>query len=418
MQKWLISVVCLTLAIVAGMGALANSAQRSAPSTAVNVPFHGGNAKSAHANAIIRRNVINSKGLLPKELPRAAVSEAREAFLMEPTDAFAAAVLGLDAAMKGKTANARKIFEADMRLSRRNLISQAWLADDAARRNDVAATLRYFDLILRRENAASGKVLAQLVQVLRQDAAIPLFVRLLKTPSPWHPQFWEAASRDPLAIENTSKVLEVLTEKNYKIEPGYDAVLLSRLVLQSKFERAASLYAVLRPEIANSAKEPKVVRSFGFGKSKEIEPYFWVAPEDRGDLGAYLNASTKNLDVSILGGASGILVRRLAIIPSGTYAIRLIAADMPPETKNITARLKLACATNPVASATAVFKLGSGSLTSAPINVQEDQCRYIWLELSIANDGLDGLDLSLKRIDLVEIQPSDGTAARTVASGR
>src|SRR3989344_4239293 len=415
MQKWLIWAACLVLAIVAGMASLANSAQRHAPATAVRVPFHGGNAKSAHANAIIRRNVINSKGLLPKELPQTAVVEAREAFLMEPTDAYAIAVLGLDAASRGRTEAARKIFEADLRLGRRTLISPAWLADDAARQNDVRATLRYFDLILRRQNAASATVLAQLVQVLHQDAAVPLVVRMLRTPSPWHPQFWEAGSDDPKAIENTAKVRQRLAKFDYRNEPGLDAVLLSRLVMASKYDQAEYLYRSLRPKLAGGSKRGASGTSYSFDKTSEIEPYFWVIPDERGDLGGYLNAESKTLDISMLGGISGLVARRLASVPSGTYVIRLIPAEAPVDAKGVTVRVKLACATNPRASGTAVFKLGSGRLTSVPTTIPPGECRHFWLELSVANDGLNGLDLSLKRIDLV--RASTATAVSPNNSG-
>src|SRR3989344_3458388 len=359
MQKWLIWAACLVLAIVAGMASLANSAQRHAPATAVRVPFHGGNAKSAHANAIIRRNVINSKGLLPKELPQTAVVEAREAFLMEPTDAYAIADLG--------------------------------------------------------QNAASATVLAQLVQVLHQDAAVPLVVRMLRTPSPWHPQFWEAGSDDPKAIENTAKVRQRLAKFDYRNEPGLDAVLLSRLVMASKYDQAEYLYRSLRPKLAGGSKRGASGTSYSFDKTSEIEPYFWVIPDERGDLGGYLNAESKTLDISMLGGISGLVARRLASVPSGTYVIRLIPAEAPVDAKGVTVRVKLACATNPRASGTAVFKLGSGRLTSVPTTIPPGECRHFWLELSVANDGLNGLDLSLKRIDLV--RASTATAVSPNNSG-
>lgn len=401
MRKWLIWAVCVPLAAVSGLSALANSLQGSAPATAVQIPFHSGAAKSSVANAIIRRNVVNSAGLLPQVLSKEAVNQARGAFLSEPTETLAVAVLGLDAAAQGDRLRARRIFEANAKLGRRQIISQAWLADEAARRNDLTEALRNYDLILRRQNSASASVLAQLVLLLRQDAAVPVFVRLLETPSPWHPQFWEAGSNSALTIENTARVRSELAKRGYTQDSGYDALLLSRLTMASKYDQADKLYRTLRPDLAvNDARQVRT-RAFGFGRTTEIEPYFWVLQDERGDLGGYINAESKTLDISVLAATSGQVARRLTTVPGQTYRIRLVPGDIPATARKISVRVKLTCATDPRISQSAVFDLTTTTLTSAPVTISEAQCKHFWLELEVVNDGRDGLDFTLKQIELI-----------------
>jgi hypothetical protein len=398
MRKWLISAAFGVLSLVSCLAALANALQGAAPKTAVAIPLHGGFANSQNAKRILREFVEQKGGTLGNRLPPAAIEEARRAFRSEPTDQYAVSVLGLAEKERDK---ARRIMEASFALNRRPMISGAWLAEDAARRSDLAKSLYYYDLILRRENQASEDLLKRFVLLLRNPDAVPTFARFLKTPSPWHRKFWDLASLDKAAVVNAADVRKRLVDSGYRLAEGYDSILLSRLTEAGRYAEAWSLYQKLRPRVTSTAKGASADRPFNFAMEAQLAPFFWVLQEGNGELGGVIDKQRDSLQISIVGASSGEVARRLVLLDGGLYRPSLVVRGLPEAPEALSIQIDLACSDRTVSPLTRTVKIAKNGRVVGPLLPAPPQCPYVWMSLRIQNEGQDGTDFEITDFRLV-----------------
>lgn len=401
MRKWLISVMFAALAVASCLAALANALQNSAPQTAVAIPLHSGFANGQNAKRILRAFVEENGGALSERLPPNAVNEARRAFRAEPTDQYAVSLLGLATTDREQ---ARRIMMASFALNRRQMISGAWLADDAARRSDLKKSLYYYDIILRRENEASEAVLQRFVQLLRNPEAVSTFTTFLKTPSPWHRKFWDVASQDKAAVVNAANVRKRLVGTGYNLPAAYDSMLLGRLTEGGRYPEAWSLYQTLRPRVTTAAAVNRAELPFNFDMQSQLEPFFWVLPEGNGELGGLIDKDRKSLQVSIVGASSGEVARRLVILDGGIYRPSLTIRGLPEAPEALSVQIALTCSDRSTAPLTQTVKIAKNGRVVGPLLPAPPLCPHVWISLRIQNEGQDGTDFEITDFRLVRAE--------------
>lgn len=142
---------------------------------------------------------------------------------------------------------ARRVMARAAQVTRRDAGVQLWLAEDSFRRSQIAEGLRYYDLIIRSEPAASAEILPRLSAVMAAPQGRRYLQRYVGGDNPWYPALLRTAvdtlpKADPigrLLIEKGAKA-----PSNPELEPVY-AKLVSRLVDEGAQDIALQLYPLL-----------------------------------------------------------------------------------------------------------------------------------------------------------------------------
>ena len=373
-----------------------NAIYQSTPRVAVGLPGHNGFADGRLARLLLRDFIVVNGTSFSGVIPPAAKQHAIEAFKSEPSDQYAVSVLGLSSTSDLR--RARNIFEASLRQNRRQTISSAWLAEDAARRNDLARSLTYFDLVLRRQKDADSTVLKRLVTSISDPKSIPLFVRLLKDSASWHLLFWQTASEADANLLNLAIIRASLMQFDYRQPVQYDSLLLSRLVSIGAYSQAWSLNRKLAGDTFVDRKSNHV--SLGFNKERQLQPFFWIISGDRGDVGAQIDEKKSILDISSVSRSSAVVARRLLRLDNLIFRLGVeVDADLASQS-GAQMGVELACAEEKRMPVALSFPIGRLRKQGAKVDLRASECHFFWLVISIDNDTDDGLDFSILDVTL------------------
>lgn len=394
MQKIIVVVVSLGLAMSAAIFSYANSFKRGNLTFVQSWPVRPAPLDARIAQLLLEEVVSNNDGNMPALIPDAVVSHSLAAFRNDPTDQAAVAILGLS--IKGRS-TVRRLYQSSFALNKRQVITAAWLADDAARRGDVAATVFYFDTILRRDNQQSEAVLDKLVKLMHNREAVPIMVQLLRKRSSWHGKFWAAAADDPKALPNAALARAALIQDPSPQSNRYDELLLMNLVTLDRFDDAWSLYAKLRPSYAVAGVEGYGAGHIGFSKLGALAPFAWVVPNDRGDLGSFIE-SNGLLNVSVIGLASGVVARRLVRIDTGMNSLTFQVYDPEELPRGLKFALEVRCVEGRKYNRRVVANAGQRGVVRFDMPLQPGFCQFAWFELSVINETDNGADVSISQV--------------------
>lgn len=150
--------------------------------------------------------------------------------------------LGLDAA--GNRPAAERAMVAAGRLSRRDGLTQTWLANAALSRSEATAGLKHFDIFLRTyKPSETGVVINQLVAVLSYPDARKELVRYVDPANPWYARFMGAAVvRAPSSAHVAELLLGAKTVPDGEFLRSHYAVLFERLIRERAYSQALRLY--------------------------------------------------------------------------------------------------------------------------------------------------------------------------------
>lgn len=150
--------------------------------------------------------------------------------------------LGLDVA--GNRPAAARAMVAAGRLSRRDGLTQTWLANAALRRSEVTAGLKHFDIFLRTyKPSETGVVINQLVAVLSYPDARKELVRYVDPANPWYARFVGAAvARAPSSVHVAELLLDAKTVPDGEFLRSHYAMLFERLIRENAYSQALRLY--------------------------------------------------------------------------------------------------------------------------------------------------------------------------------
>lgn len=188
----------------------------------------------------------------------------------EPLELRAWRGFALVAQQRRQMPTARQIMLGAEGISRRDPAVEAWLLEDAARRNDAPATLARFDAILRVQPSLRATMLAQLQGVLANPQARAALAPYLNGNTPWASDFVQAAARGGRSVVPWADL--VLTTNRLPDGP-YDrdsyATVVTRLADEREYARLARLYPRLPG--ADAAR----LRSLGFSREATYPPVDW-----------------------------------------------------------------------------------------------------------------------------------------------
>lgn len=277
------------------------------PALAHRLAPYDGSVTGAYAASLVGNDAT-------QEDRRQADSVARQALHQNPISVTALATLAVNADIRGDKVNARRLFTSVQGLSRRNLITQLWMIEDAVSRGSIPQALRQYDVTLRvfpNMNALLYPVLAAGINdpIIRRG-----LVKILAGKPLWSESFITfiaASGPDPRV---TAALFVDLRRAGVAVpEPAW-AGAVNALIAAEQFDSAWAYYSDLRS---------------GADRRRSRDPRFAVNTYTPSQLDWVL-ANTGGLTTSIQGGifdfsvpasVGGPLLQQYQLLPPGTYRL-------------------------------------------------------------------------------------------------
>lgn len=358
------------LAVVAQQSAASALAGRG-PDAALRIGGGGSAAQTAKALELIQADPSGPGR-------RRARMLAERAFARDPSSAGALTVLGMTA---DDAARARAIVSAAAKLSRRELLGQLWLIEDAVQRGDVQGALHHYDVAMRVSRRAPAILFPVLVDATEDPGLVPAIATTLARRPAWGLQYQQQLAQSGKALGNVAVLFDRLLRQG--VDPGDQAlkVLFQRLSDARRYDQAWRLYAVLRPG------EPRQgVRNGGFAREPHNPVVFdWQLSENRTDLATAVDPAPggARLTFSAGSGEGGAAARQLLLLGAGAHRLAATvfdtrsAGDQRPAFRLSCAATGTELARFPLPNAGGAGVRGSWSFTVPP------GCAAQWLELVV-----------------------------------
>lgn len=375
MRNLIVIVVAGTICIMSALAAFAQAGQRVDPQAAAGVfPFNG--QSRAHA-AQVRLGLARAEARNPFLAPDAKTHDmALDAYRLEPIEPEAIAIIargqgGGDLARRSATLSAAHA------LSRRSTMLNTELMVLEGRTGNIGRALQLLDEILRRETAAHGQVLDQMVAYAGDSSLAPLLLDLLANDAPWRAQFWRQVAQSPAGLKNAANLRIGFARRGGTNDPAVDKMLIAGLAGQNRFDDAARLATTLFAE-ARGVDRPaagNLLREGDFAAGADLFPFDWRLTST-GDFGAGRLSGTSGMLISALSGSRGVAAEQLVALPAAPLRLAAeIDAPAPGTAEQLLVELR--CAEG---SQSVIF---SGTLGDLPARIPRQECKWAWLRFIV-----------------------------------
>ncbi|WP_404335663.1 hypothetical protein AB2M62_16885 [Sphingomonas sp. MMS12-HWE2-04] len=345
------------------------------PAQAVGIaPWHAA-AREALASETFGAGSSPSRNLF-------AEREARLALGLDLTRSRALRVVAQQADLTGRADLARTLFRLSENLSRRDLITELWLIEDAVRRNNTGEALEHYDYALRTTTAAE-LILFPILGAGIPDVEIRReLLQLLKQDSPWREAFlsYSVGISDP---RPTAMMFQELAQAKIAIPTPLLAALVNRLIGAAEFEGAWSAYSLLHPK-----ERREQVRQNRFEAQSITTRLDWVVEDE------FADAATlgEGLVLAVPSGAKGRAVRQLQLLPTGRFRLAGRVHDVVGAA-GASLLWRLSCADGREIGKVTAWRHGETAADFAGSVVVPSGCNAQWLDL-IVDSGAEETDLT------------------------
>jgi hypothetical protein len=311
-KEWAVrALVGLTLAVLGFLSINFTTAQllrRSSPETAYRLAPYDGRVSAAYAAASPSERSIADR-------------LASDALHHEATAVTAAAVLGLNAQIRGDAATARRQMAYAQLLSRRDIRVQLWSIEDAADRGDVQAALKWYDITLRVKPDMATLLYPLLTSAASEGPVRSVLVDTLATRPMWGEGFIKFAAGRGADPRLTAVLFRELAHRHVPIPTSAQAGLIDALLRQSLSEPAWSFYKSLHPQA-----DRRRSRDANFSAEIDFPTQFDWVPVADGEATTSLQSG--GFDFSAPPSISGMLLWQRQVLPAGRYRLRGETADI------------------------------------------------------------------------------------------
>lgn len=328
-RGYIILGLTLAAAALAGSDALGRAINQRLPEVASNLPTARGFDKSRLASVTLapglEGGLLKDIKLAPAELRRVAAL-SREGYRREPLNSDAIRNLALLAHNEGRIGDARLLMRAAVRLTKRDLAVNIWLADDYARLGQIGPSLDMYDQGLRSSARAQELIIPAMIQSLGSEEMVQPLVDLLSKRPPWQAEFWAAAPRYNNAHGNLARIRLALADRKIPAPANSDRELVEALAGSGHVALASALVDRLAPPEPDRRNE---VRNAEFSRAQRFLPFDWQPMFD-GSLTSDLDPRAGTLRISVYGEGGGTAARQLVALPGGSYRLVAKAANWNP----------------------------------------------------------------------------------------
>ena len=309
--RGLIAILIAMVGYVSGVHALANTVRgRNIEWAHTIVPTDG------QIMALLSQQL--SGGEATANDRRRADQLAREALTQDATAVAAVATLGIDAQVRGDTADARRLLSYANALSRRDLRTQVWAIEDAVSRGDVPSALQHYDIALRTGRSASNLLFPILGSAIGDPTIRAALTNTIAGGPEWASHFINYAAGEAPDPRAVSQLFTTLRYARVSVSGNAYTLLINRLIAENLLADAWSVYASTHPGV-----DRRVSRDPNFENAEAIESRFnWSLINESGVSTSIQRGANGNLfEFSAPSSVGGVLLQQTQVLPEGTYQL-------------------------------------------------------------------------------------------------
>lgn len=239
---------------------------------------------------------------------------AQAALRQDATAVSAIATLGLQAGLRGDTAQARRLFSYAQHLSRRDISTQLWAIEDAVARDDIPAALHHYDIALRTTPVSSDLLFPILAGGFEQPAIRTNVILTLRQESApqWGPDFISYLADTGGKPHATAQFFEEMRQARMPLPDRAVAGAVNNLSKADAFEDAWHFYEQVR-----RGADRKTSRDPHFAARLATPSLFDWVPVNDGKIATSLENGA--FDFSVPTATGGLLLQQMQVLPPGTY---------------------------------------------------------------------------------------------------
>lgn len=343
---------------------------------------------------LIQARQASASGDLLGEFPRLStdlVALARLVYAADPLNAKVLRTIALGQVIHEDADQARAIMRTAARLSKRDEITNFWLAQDYGRLGEVENMLASFDHALRTSRRAREAAIVPVVGLSGSLEGQSALGELLKQRPEWETAFWREFSRNPVALASAGVFFENAGLSIEQVPESSRRALYANLKRQGHFE---ALYRLAALDPATTAGAD-ALSAGEFIAADGANPLGWTL-SSRGDFAARVHDTTGELQIDARAGSFGLAADRLVRL-DGSYELAIRMAEPVPE--NASLEVALVClAPNEAELAAISLRSGDGGESQ----VSTGTCEFANLKVSFEVDP--GRRASLIRIASISLR--------------
>ncbi|WP_106640342.1 hypothetical protein [Allosphingosinicella vermicomposti] len=260
----------------------------------------------------------------PKLAAQPAILDvARDALEREPLTPSALRMLALHAELSGSPEKASSLAHLSERVSRRDMLTQFFLIEQAVQASDHELALRHYDKVLRTKDESYSLLFPILSQAITIDAIRSALAPYVRQQAEWIPEFLDFAMRRKSADLRPIAKLIVAAEagRDRQLMDKLGPNLLGGLMEQNEPEVARRLLG----QIAEGQSD--LPTRVPFSKSTTDPRYGLISwtPNSSAGSGAIFEADGSGSDLKIRifanAGERGIVLQRYLSLAAGAYKL-------------------------------------------------------------------------------------------------
>ena len=328
------------------------------------------------------------------EMPRLSdqlIAEAKAAYAVNPLDVSSLRTIALGSMVQDDKERARQVMRIAEQISKRDSMTDLWLAQDYGELGNTDAMLASFDHALRTDVRVRSVTMKPVVEALAHPESFAPLGTLLKQQPEWEDDFWHEFVRNPVAIANAASFL---TETGIPLSqlPDNERRVLYGNLKQTKQLDTLFRLAALDPDIETSES---ALAAGQFVTTDQGDPLGWTL-YSKGTAAAHVRPDSGTLEIDAQPGSFGIAADRIASL-HGSQDLTIEMAEPVPD--NAALELALTCADD-ASTQLADIRLGPGE-KKGDASLPSGGCAYGNLQLSFTvNEGRRAALIRIARITL------------------
>jgi hypothetical protein len=327
-------------------------------------------------------------------LPDALIALARTSYAVDPWAVTSLRTIALGSVLQDDEGRARQLMRIAVQLSKRDSITNMWLAQDYGRAGDVEAMIASFDYALRTSARARSLAMKPLVGTLASEESHKTIGGLLAQHPAWEFAFWREFVQNPVALARAADFFEATSIPLEELDEQYRTALYANLKKRRQFDALYRIAAIDRDARVGA----KMLAEGKFVSADEGYPLGWTL-RSQGNFATRIHQETDELRIDGNAGSFGIAADR--VVRGGRdYRLVIKMAEAMPENARI--RLSVRCA-DEANRELASLSVGSGARTGE-VAFSAEGCAFANLALSFTVDP--GRRDALIRIANIALRPA------------
>lgn len=303
-QIWFIGIL---MALLLAMLAFANAVAGVGYKIPMFAPFGAGFYNKHSDSSDIERQFAQA----PRSASQKRFSKiSLELLRSDPTSSRALRNFGLHREAVGDLSGATKAFMASDAMTLRDPVTQIWLSDKAAQRNDIDAAFTHLDQLLRVKPESSEILLQRLASATTDAGARRAITRFVRRDNPWFSRFIETATAQPKLHWAIAQLLvdANLAPSNAELRTPYSQIIQT-LASEQRFDLLKSFYPMLPGARVEYLRDVSFDRASFESNYPPVQWDFGQSSDRGGNPTVFANKNA--LEIYGLADTRGIAARKL-----------------------------------------------------------------------------------------------------------